>query len=73
MGSEGRRAGRVLTQYHLGAMYYAGRSVPQDDAEAGRCFHLAANAQSSLGDNGRGVAQDYADAREWLAKNGKAG
>ena len=54
-------------------MYGTGRGVPQDDAEAVRWFHLAAeqgdaDAQYNLGvmyDIGRGVPQDDAEAVRW--------
>ena len=51
----------------------AGRSVPQDDAEAAKWYRLAAEqgdafAQNKLGymyDEGLGVEKDYAEAAKW--------
>ena len=56
-----------------GSMYATGLGVPQDDAEAGRWYRLAAeqgeaSAQYNLGvryDRGLGVLQDHAEAARW--------
>jgi len=79
--------GHVLSQNNLGAMYFDGRGVPQDDAEAVKWYRLAAAqgiekppffarillfkkpfaiAQHNLAlmyHAGRGVPQDYAEAK----------
>jgi hypothetical protein len=65
--------GHVLSQNNLGAMYFDGRGVPQDDAEAVKWYRLAAAqgyalAQANLGimyGTGQGVPQDYAAAVKW--------
>ncbi len=66
-------------------MYYDGRGVPQDDAEAVRWYRKAAEqglaqAQHNLGvmyANGQGVPQDYVLAHKWYnlsaARGGMAG
>ena len=54
-------------------MYYDGRGVPQDDAEAVKWYRKAteqgyAKAQNNLGlmyYNGEGVSQDYVQAHMW--------
>ena len=60
--------------HQLALLYFHGRGVAQDYAEAARLWRLAAaqgnaNAQFKLGcmfQNGRGVAQDFAEAvRLW--------
>jgi hypothetical protein len=62
-------------------MYYAGRGVPQDYAQAARWFHSAAEkglaaAQFNLGvmyADGVGVAQDDVEAARWYARAAKQG
>ena len=62
-------------------MYYAGRGVPQDYAQAVRWFRSAAErnlaaAQFNLGvmyADGTGVAQDDAEAARWHARAAKQG
>ena len=67
----------------LGLMYYHGRGVKQDDAEAAKWFRLAADqdeprAQFNLGvmhAEGQGVPQDYVQAIKWYrlaAEQGEA-
>ena len=59
--------------YNLGVMYFTGRGVPQNDAEAVAWLRQAAeqghaNAQFNLGVmyfNGRGVPQDFTEAIAW--------
>ena len=67
--------GNVHAQYTLGLMYEgAGGIAQQDYAEAVRWFRKAAeqgdaDAQSTLGNiyfDGRGVAQDFAEAARWF-------
>ena len=64
-------------------MYYHGRGVKQDDVEAAKWFHLAADqdeprAQFNLGvmhAEGQGVPQDYVEAIKWYrlaAEQGEA-
>jgi len=67
--------GNASAQVYLGALYFAGLGVTQDDAEAVRLFRLAANqgnasAQVYLGvmySAGRGVLQDSVMAYMWLS------
>ena len=66
--------GAYVAQVYLGRMYYEGRGVPQDDAEALKWFRPAAeqgdvDAQYYLGlmyYDGRSVLQDYVQAYMWL-------
>ena len=66
--------GDAVAQFLLGAMYYRGRGVPQDYAEAVRWYRLAADqgaadAQGNLGIMyalGWGVPQDDDEAHMWL-------
>jgi TPR repeat protein len=68
--------GDPVAQYILGNLYYYGRSVAQDYAEARRWYQKAADqgqadAQYNLGwmyHNGQGVPQDYAFAMRWYRK-----
>ena len=63
-------SGDVEAQFNLGAMYYHGRGVQQDFAEAVKWYRLAADqgladAQHNLGERyryGNGVPQDDAEA-----------
>jgi hypothetical protein len=56
-------------------MYYNGKGVPQDYAEAARWYRKAADqgnadAQNNLGvmyGNGQGVPQDYVRAHMWFS------
>ena len=65
--------GNVAAQYNLGGMYYTGRGVPQNYAEAARWYQMAAEqgfvyAQLNLGsiyENGIGVPKDYIQAYAW--------
>ena len=65
--------GDVSVQYNLGNLYYEGRGVPQDDAEAVKWYRLAAEqglaqAQYNLGfmyQQGEGVPQDDAKGEKW--------
>ncbi len=66
-----RNLGNIV--YNLGARYFNGEGVPQDDAEAVRLFRLAADqgdptGQANLGNMyklGRGVSQDNVEAHRW--------
>ena len=66
--------GNTGAQFLLGAVYYFGHSVTQDDGEATKWFRLAAeqghsSAQYYLGfmyQNGRGVLQDNTLACMWF-------
>jgi TPR repeat protein len=69
--------GDARAQFCLGAMYFGGEGVPQqDEAEAAKWFHLSAEqgelkAQAILGHmymTGRGVPQDDGEAVKWLQK-----
>ena len=63
-------------QYYLGLMYANGQGVPQDNAEALKWLHKAADqgnaaAQYNLGAmyaKGQGVPQDNAEALQWISK-----
>lgn len=65
--------GDADAQFDLGDLYFNGKGVKKDDAEAARLFKLAAaqghaRAQFYLGDMysaGRGVLQDYVEAAKW--------
>lgn len=71
--SKKAEAGDANAQYYLGEMYYNGKGVTQDFAEAIKLFRLAAargipKAQFYLGtmySMGRGVTQDDAAAVRW--------
>ena len=62
-------------------MYQKGKGVPQDDAEAVKWYHKAAeqgdaDAQNNLGvmyRNGKGVPQDDAEAVKWYRKAAEQG
>jgi len=82
--SETRKAaeqGDASAQFNLGGMYYDGRGVPQDYAEAARWYRKAAEqgydrAQASLGSmytDGQGVTQDYAESVRWYRKAAEQG
>ena len=68
--------GVAEAQNNLGAMYYSGQGVRQDDAEALRWYRKAAEqgvaeAQYNLGlmyANGHGVHQDFDLSKEWFGK-----
>jgi TPR repeat protein len=68
--------GDLSAEYSLACMYYEGRGVPQDYAEASRWYRKAAEqgyakAQFGLGDlylQGKGVPQDYAETARWNQK-----
>lgn len=68
--------GDVAAEYKLAQLYYEGRGVPQDYAEASRWYRKAAEqgyaiAQFALGDlyfHGIGVRQDYAETVRWTQK-----
>ncbi len=75
--------GDARAQAVLGLIYYHGRGVKQDDAEAAKWFRLAADqdeprAQFNLGvmhAEGQGVPQDYVQAIKWYrlaAEQGEA-
>jgi hypothetical protein len=73
--------GDPRAQSLVGLIYYRGRDVRQDDAEAMRWFNLAAErgdapAQFNLGvmfDEGRGVPQDPAAAERWYRRAAEQG
>ena len=82
MVSPRRRTGITThAQYALGWMYYKGRGVPQDDAEAVKWYRRAAEqglarAQYNLGmrySNGRGVPQNDAEAVKWYRRAAEQG
>ena len=69
-------------QYYLGLMYWYGRGVKQDYAEAVKWFTKAAEcvrhkeAEYFLGGayyTGQGVQQDYAEAVKWYRKSAEKG
>ena len=69
-----------LAQYSLGDMYYSGKGVEQDYAQALALYRIADSsfnddtssvAQYKIGtmyENGEGVEQDYAEALSWYSK-----
>jgi TPR repeat protein len=68
--------GDANAQYDLARLYYQGKGVPQDYAEAARWYRKAAdqgNAKAQYGvgfmyDSGKGVPQDYSEAVGWYRK-----
>ncbi len=66
--------GNVDAQFFLGAMYYLGEGVPQDNHQAAKWFGLAAEqglaaAQFHLGimyRTGEGVPQNFVESLKWL-------
>jgi hypothetical protein len=72
--------GKASAQFNLGQMYFLGRGVPQDYAEALKWHTLAAeqgdgSAQSVIGNmyaTGRGVRQDLVRAYMWHALAGES-
>ena len=73
--------GNARAQAQLGASYFAGQGVPQDDAEAAKWFRKAAEqgdaqAQFCLGVSyfaGHGVPQDFSVAGQWYRKAAEQG
>jgi uncharacterized protein len=68
--------GESLAQNNLGSLYYRGKGVPWDYAEAAKWYNKAADQGDSLAQNnlgflyysGRGLRQDYAEAARWFRK-----
>ena len=68
-------------EFSMGLLYYEGRGVPQDYAEAAKLMRQAADqghaeAQATLGalyQSGRGVLQDYGQAAAWFRKSAEQG
>lgn len=68
--------GNAQAQAYLGWIYWTGKGLPRDYAEAAEWFRKAAEqgnamAQGNLGQmyvRGEGVPQDYAKAAEWFRK-----
>ena len=68
--------GYAVAQSDLGYMYFDGKGISQDYAEALKWYRLAANqgnaiAQTQLGDmyyQGLSVPQDYTEAMQWTRK-----
>ena len=78
------KQGNAKAQYNLGGMYYNGKGVRKDYAQAVQWYRRAAeqgnaDAQVNLGlmyANGQGVRQDYTQAVQWCrraAEQGHAG
>ena len=73
--------GDAMAQFNLGAMYFQGSGVAQDDKQAVAWFRKAAEqgfvkAQCVLGamyNEGKGVAQDYKQAVAWYRKAAEQG
>ena len=73
--------GNAEAQFKLGGMYYKGRGVPQDNAQAAAWYRKAAeqgdaDAQYNLGvmyAKGLGVPQDNAQALAWYRKAAEQG
>jgi len=74
-------AGDRRAQSTLGLIYYRGRGVPQNDAEALRWFRLAADRGDALAEfnlgvmyaEGLGVPQDHAEAAKWYRRAAEQG
>lgn len=70
------KQGNAKAQYNLGGMYYNGKGVRKDYAQAVQWYRKAAEqghtkAQFNLGvkyANGQGVRQNYKIAKEWFGK-----
>lgn len=73
---ESAEQGHADAQYNLGIMYYKGKGVAQNYAEAARWYRKAAErghslAQRNLGrmyDSGEGMPRDFAEAAKWYRK-----
>ena len=73
--------GDAKSQFTLGSMYYHGKGVTKDYAEALRWYRKAAEqgdsrAEYGLGSmyyRGEGVAQDYSEAARWYRKSAEQG
>ena len=73
--------GNAMAQNNLGALYYYGKAVPEDDAKAMKWYRKAAEqgnagAQYNVGlmyDNGLGVPQDHAATAKWYRKAAEQG
>ncbi len=73
--------GDIRCQFYVGLMYYFGRGVTQDYAEASKWYRKAADqghatAQHFLGimyESGKGVTQDYTEAGKWYRKSADQG
>ena len=74
-------AGNPSAQNNIGRMYYDGKGVPENDAEAVKWFQLAADkghptAQFNLGaayEYGNGVQQNIEEALRWYGQAAKQG
>ena len=74
-------AGNIAAQNNVGRMYYDGKGVPENDAEAVKWFQLAAEkghpmAQFNLGaayEYGSGVPQDIEQALRWYRQAAQQG
>lgn len=79
--SKSAERGDADAQFKLGRMFYLGKGMPQDYAEAARWYRKAADqghadAQCYLGSLyavGQGVAQDYTEAHRWFRKAANQG
>ncbi len=73
--------GDAEAQFYVGALYYHGEGVPQNDAEAARWYRRAADqgyvtAQHNLGVmyyQGEGTSQDHREALRWFRRAGEQG
>jgi uncharacterized protein len=73
--------GNPEAQFQIAMAYLDGKELPQDDGEAARLFHLAADhgympAQTNLGylyASGRGVERDDTEAFRWFLRAATAG
>ena len=74
-------AGQVIGQYELARVYYYGRGVPADKAEAVRLFRLAAEQEHAVSQfnlavcliNGEGVPANREEALMWAKKAAEKG
>ena len=68
--------GEGLAQNNLGSLYYQGKGLAHDYAEAAKWYRKAADQGNSLAENnlgflyysGRGARQDYAEAAKWFRR-----
>jgi hypothetical protein len=73
--------GDADAEWRLGTMYYYGRGVSQDFAEAARRYRQSADQDNRVGEgalalcyhNGRGVSQDDLQALDWFRKSAEQG
>ena len=78
--TKGSRAKECEAQRFLGAIFYYGRGVTQDYAEAAKWYKKAAEqgdsgAQNILGamyERGKGIPKDFVEAYKWFSISGES-